>query len=122
MACLVKRWPSRQAHFAAARTQRTVSAAVRPTATSRATIAPRSIDPVQPKIDLLPRPEPRPAPASVNLDSTRFERALAGPDPNAGIPRKAIIEIRPAVDFSKLEEVLVILEENKPSNQLKENE
>jgi rod shape-determining protein MreC len=26
------------------------------------------------------------------------------------------IEIRPAVDFSKLEEVLVILEENKPSN------
>ena len=32
------------------------------------------------------------------------------------------IEIRPAVDFSKLEEVLVILEESKPSNQLKENE
>ena len=32
------------------------------------------------------------------------------------------IKIRTAVDFSKLEEVLVILEENRSSNQLKENE
>lgn len=32
------------------------------------------------------------------------------------------IKIRTAVDFSKLEEVLVILEESKSSNQLKENE
>lgn len=32
------------------------------------------------------------------------------------------IKIRTAVDFSKLEEVLVILEENKSSNQLKESE
>jgi rod shape-determining protein MreC len=32
------------------------------------------------------------------------------------------IKIRTAVDFSKLEEVLVILEESKSSNQLKESE
>jgi predicted flap endonuclease-1-like 5' DNA nuclease len=58
-------------------------------------IAPRAIDPVQPKIDVLRRPEPRPAPKV--LDPSRFERALLGPDPNEGIPRRAIIEIRPSV-------------------------
>jgi predicted flap endonuclease-1-like 5' DNA nuclease len=58
-------------------------------------VKPRPIDPVQPKIDVLRRPEPRPAPKLI--DPTRFERALMGPDPNEGIARKAIVEIRPAV-------------------------
>ena len=62
---------------------------VRPPAT------PRPIHPVQPRIDVLRRPEPRPQPKLV--DPTRFERALMGPDPNEGIPRKAIVEIRPKV-------------------------
>lgn len=58
-------------------------------------IAPRAIDPVQPKIEILRRPEPRPAPKV--LDPSRFERALIGPDPNEGVPRRAIVEIRPSV-------------------------
>lgn len=58
-------------------------------------IAPRAIDPVQPKIDVLRRPEPRPAPKV--LDPSRFERALVGPDPNEGVPRRAIVELRPSV-------------------------
>lgn len=58
-------------------------------------ITPRAIDPVQPKIEVLRRPEPRPAPAV--LDPYRFERALVGPDPNEGVPRIAIAEIRPSV-------------------------
>ena len=58
-------------------------------------IAPRAIDPVQPKIEVLRRPEPRPAPKV--LDPSRFERALIGPDPNEGVPRRAIVEIRPSV-------------------------
>jgi predicted flap endonuclease-1-like 5' DNA nuclease len=62
---------------------------VRPPAT------PRPIDPVQPRIDVLRRPEPRKLPKLV--DPGRFERALMGPDPNEGIPRKAIAEIRPKV-------------------------
>jgi predicted flap endonuclease-1-like 5' DNA nuclease len=62
---------------------------VRPPAT------PRPIHPVQPRIDVLRRPEPRPQPKLV--DPKRFERALMGPDPNEGIPRKAIVEIRPKV-------------------------
>ena len=41
------------------------------------------------------RPEPRKLPKLV--DPGRFERALMGPDPNEGIPRKAIAEIRPKV-------------------------
>ena len=56
---------------------------------------PRPIHPVQPRIDVLRRPEPRPQPKLV--DPKRFERALMGPDPNEGIPRKAIVEIRPKV-------------------------
>src|SRR5262249_2558003 len=56
---------------------------------------PRSSDLVQPKIEVLRRPEPRPAPKLV--DPSRFERALMGPDPNEGMPRKAILEIRPAI-------------------------
>ena len=58
-------------------------------------IAPRAIDPVQPKIEVLRRPEPRPAPAV--LDPSRFERALIGPDPNEGVPRISIVEVRPSV-------------------------
>jgi len=58
-------------------------------------IAPRPIDPVQPRIEVLRRPEPRPTPKLI--DPRRFERALMGPEPNEGIPRKAIVEIRPAV-------------------------
>ncbi|MBY0561283.1 hypothetical protein [Hyphomicrobium sp.] len=58
-------------------------------------VAPRAIDPVQPKIDILRRPEPRPAPKV--LDPSRFLRALIGPDPNEGIPRRAIVELRPSV-------------------------
>jgi predicted flap endonuclease-1-like 5' DNA nuclease len=58
-------------------------------------IASRPIDPVQPRIDVLRRPEPRPAPKLI--DPTRFERALMGPEPNEGIPRKAIVELRPTV-------------------------
>lgn len=58
-------------------------------------ITPRAIDPVQPKIEVLRRPEPRPAPPV--LDPYRFERALVGPDPNEGVPRIAIPEIRPSV-------------------------
>jgi predicted flap endonuclease-1-like 5' DNA nuclease len=58
-------------------------------------IAPRPIDPIQPRIDVLRRPEPRSVPQLI--DPARFERALMGPDPNEGIPRIAISEIRPAV-------------------------
>jgi predicted flap endonuclease-1-like 5' DNA nuclease len=58
-------------------------------------VTPRAIDPVQPKIEVLRRPEPRPHPQV--LDPSRFERALMGPDPNEGVPRIAVAEIRPAV-------------------------
>lgn len=58
-------------------------------------VTPRTIDPVQPKIEVLRRPEPRPAPAV--LDPSRFERALTGPHFNEGVPRIAIVEICPAV-------------------------
>ncbi|MBS0252615.1 MAG: hypothetical protein JSR78_16285 [Proteobacteria bacterium] len=58
-------------------------------------VTPRTIDPVQPKIEVLRRPEPRPAPAV--LDPSRFERALTGPHFNEGVPRISIIEICPAV-------------------------
>lgn len=58
-------------------------------------VVPRPIDPVQPRIDVIRRPEPRPAPKLI--DPSRFERALMGPDPNEGIPRRAILEIRPVV-------------------------
>lgn len=58
-------------------------------------VTPRAIDPVQPKIEVLRRPEPRPAPAV--LDPSRFERALIGPDANEGVPRIAVVELRPSV-------------------------
>ena len=68
---------------------------VRPRPVPLQPVAPRAIDPVQPKIEVLRRPEPRPAPQV--LDPSRFERALIGPDPNEGVPRMAIVEIRPSV-------------------------
>jgi predicted flap endonuclease-1-like 5' DNA nuclease len=58
-------------------------------------VAPRPFDHVQPKIEVLKRPPPRPVPKLI--DPRRFERALMGPEPNEGMPRKAIVEIRPAV-------------------------
>lgn len=67
----------------------------RPTQPVMSPVTPRAIDPVQPKIEVLRRPEPRPAPAV--LDPSRFERALTGPHFNEGIPRVAIVEICPAV-------------------------
>lgn len=74
-------------------------AVVDPIAVQRAEVmpleAPRSIDPVQPKINILPRPKPAVLPTQ--LDISRFERALTGPDPNEGMPREMIVEIRPAV-------------------------
>ena len=69
--------------------------ALRPAYAPRVEIKPRAIELVQPKIDLLPRPPPRPTPSVA--DTSRFERALMGPDPNEGMPRRPIVEIRPAV-------------------------
>lgn len=58
-------------------------------------VKPRVIEPVQPKIDILPRPAPRPVPKIA--DVSRFDRALWGPELNEGMPRVPIVEIRPAV-------------------------
>lgn len=66
-----------------------------PTRSFAPPVVPRSIDPVQPRIDVIRRPEPRPMPKLV--DPSRFERALMGPDLNEGMPRRAIPEIRPVV-------------------------
>ena len=96
LACLVKRMTTRRAVQAAALAPRVSAPQPRPAAAIAAT-KPRSIDPIQPKIDILPRPEPRAAPAQSALDTTRFDLALTGPDPNAGMPRKSIVEIRPAI-------------------------
>jgi predicted flap endonuclease-1-like 5' DNA nuclease len=97
LACLMKRMITRRAELAAA-----VPRATLPPAAVRANVPvvatkPRSIDPVQPKIDILPRPEPKAAPVQTKLDTSRFDRALAIPDPNEGMPRKSIVEIRPAI-------------------------
>ena len=56
---------------------------------------PRVIEPVQPKIDVVPRPAPRPAPPIADVG--RFDRALTGPELNAGMPRIPVVELRPAV-------------------------
>ncbi len=58
-------------------------------------VRPRVIEPIQPKIDILPRPAPRPVPKIA--DVSRFDRALWGPELNEGMPRLAVVEIRPAV-------------------------
>ena len=98
LACLLKRTIGvRPAAIAgAALAPATISAAPRATVPVAAA-KPRIVDPVQPRIDILPRPEPRPAPAITAVDTDRFSRALTGPDPNEGMPRKCIVEIRPAI-------------------------
>lgn len=60
-------------------------------------IRPREIDPVQPRIEVFPRPARKEFAVNDKLDISRFERALIGPDPNEGMPRKMIVQIRPAV-------------------------
>lgn len=60
-------------------------------------IRPREIDPVQPRIEVFPRPARKEFAVTDKLDISRFERALVGPDPNEGMPRKMIVQIRPAV-------------------------
>ena len=97
LACLVKRFVTNRAELAAARAPRIGATPVAARAVTSVAARPRTIDPVQPKIDILPRPEPKPAPAHTALDTTRFDRALTGPDANAGMPRKMIAEIRPAI-------------------------
>ena len=98
LACLAKRMVTRRAERAAAAGPREAFA---PAAARTMDIAPlskpRAIDPVQPRIDILPRPEPKAAPAQTSLDTSRFDRALTGPDANAGMPRRMIVEIRPAI-------------------------
>ena len=103
VACLAKRLvgTDRQSELVPVRVAApavTAAAAAAALAQARAPVqvaVPRAIDPVQPKIDVLRRPEPKPMPKPV--DYSRFERALIGPDPNAGMPRKPIAEIRPAI-------------------------
>lgn len=58
-------------------------------------LEPRPFERVQPKIDIIERPEPRPAPPIADI--SRFDRALSGPDPNEGMPRIPIVELHPAV-------------------------
>ena len=94
LACLLKRVTTRRAELAAV--------APRPAAPVRAAAPvaparPRNIEPIQPKIDILPRPEPKAAPAQTLSDASRFDRALTVEDANPGIPRKPVVEIRPAV-------------------------
>jgi predicted flap endonuclease-1-like 5' DNA nuclease len=97
LACLTKRMIMRRAERAAAVPRATLApAAMRPAAPLVAA-KPRTIDPVQPKIDILPRPEPKAAPVQTKIDTSRFDRALTLPDPNEGMPRKSIVEIRPAI-------------------------
>lgn len=60
-------------------------------------VRPREIDPVQPKIGVLPRPEPHVIATVTDADISRFDRAADGAGPNAGVPRKMIVEIRPAI-------------------------
>lgn len=58
---------------------------------------PREIDPVQPRIEILPRPARKVVPTEAQVDITRFNRALTGPELNEGMPRKMLVEIRPAI-------------------------
>lgn len=127
LACVIKRsmYAGRELEEAAATATATVAPSQPPVrATIKAEpVAPRSFDPVQPKIDIVSRPEPH-AVAEV-ADTSRFDRALAGKDgpqpvqarpafaepapaaivdhlaavlaANATLPRKMIAEIRPTV-------------------------
>ena len=79
LACLVKRPVMRSRALAAAAPRATVTA--RPLAATPFA-RPRSIDPVQPKIDILPRPEPRAR--RCHLTKVYFSSAsidVAGPIP-----------------------------------------
>ena len=97
LACLMKRMTLRRAELAAAVPRATLSPSPPRVSVPAVAAKPRSMDPVQPKIDILPRPEPKAAPQQTALDTSRFDRALALPDPNEGMPRKSIVEIRPAI-------------------------
>ena len=66
-------------------------------------VAARAIKPARPHIEYGQRPEPYPVPKLA--DPKRFERALMGPEPNEGMPRVAIVEIRPKVLPSPTEPV-----------------
>ena len=107
-ACLMKRAARREPAAVAAEVQpapRPVARAPAPIAAAAATsspiaapaarIEPRSYEPLQPKIDILARPEPKAAP--VQADTSRFDRALAHAVLKDDTPRKCIVEIRPAV-------------------------
>ena len=99
LACLIKRTLNATRALPAAVAARPaadvrpVPAPVRAAAPAPAPLKPRTYEPIQPKIDILPRPEPRPAPAA--LDTARFDRAFDGAQLPDTTPRKMIMEIRP---------------------------
>lgn len=101
LACLIKRTLFATRALPAAAIEpavaevRPVPVPVRAAVPVPAALKPRTYEPIQPKIDILPRPEPRPAPAP--LDTERFDRALAGAQLPDTTPRRMIIEIRPQV-------------------------
>ncbi len=65
-----------------------------PPARRRSEPVQRGAFPLQPMIETGQRPPPRQVIGSV--DSSRFERALFGPDPNEGVPRKPVMELCPS--------------------------
>ena len=97
-ACLLKRsLMTRSAETAAVAARTSAATYVTPPEDNVPLIKPREIDPVQPRIEVLPRPQRKVLSVSEKVDTTRFERALSGPELNEGMPRKMIVEIRPAV-------------------------
>ena len=97
VACLAKRamQTASPGMSATASTATAIPAKSRDTAPAIA-VGPRAFDPVQPKIDVLSRPEPKAAPPVA--DTSRFDRALGTAlSASANVPRKAVVEIRPAV-------------------------
>lgn len=97
-ACLLKRaLMTRSAETAAVVARTSAATYAEPPVENIPLIKPREIDPVQPRIEVLPRPARKVLPVSEKIDTSRFERALTGPDPNEGMPRKMIVQIRPAI-------------------------
>ena len=101
-ACLMKRAAHREPAALAADLQpalrpvaRVSTPVVAPALAPAPQIALRNYEPLQPKIDILARPEPKAAPAQA--DTSRFDRALAHAVLKDDAPRKSIVEIRPAV-------------------------
>ena len=101
-ACLMKRAARREPAALAADLQpalrpvaRVAAPVVAPALAPAPQIAPRNYEPLQPKIDILARPEPKAAPQQA--DTSRFDRALAHAVLKDDAPRKSIVEIRPAV-------------------------